>query len=207
MSKNKYYVVWKGRRTGIFTDWESCAAGVDGFPGAQFKAFATLQEAERALAGGYADYAGRPASSQKWLFAPHPPIADSYVVDAACSGSPGRLEWRGLHLASGEQVFHRGPFEHGTNNVGEFLAILDALVLLEKHRLSLPVYSDSGTAIAWVRRGKCNTNLQPDGPNAPLFDLVARLEGWLRLHPEGVGRLIRWDTRAWGENPADFNRK
>jgi ribonuclease HI len=202
----KFYVVWKGRSTGIFTDWDSCAARVSGFQGAQYKAFGTRLEAERAFAGEYAAYAGKPASSQKWLFAPHPPVLDSYVVDAACSGSTGKLEWQGVHLASGEAVFHQGPFENGTNNIGEFLAIFQALILLEKRKLSLPVYSDSGTAIAWVRRGRCNTDLAPDRDNSALFDLISEAERWLQKHPD-KNPVLKWDTEAWGENPADFNRK
>ncbi|MEW6092495.1 MAG: ribonuclease H family protein [Chloroflexota bacterium] len=206
MAKSKVYVVWKGRKTGIFADWEACKAQVSGFPGAQYKAFETRREAERALAGEYADYEGRPASSQKWLFAPNPPIAESIVVDAACSGGTGRLEWRGLRLADGEQVFRRGPYKNGTNNVGEFLAIVHALALLEEGGLSQPVYSDSETAIAWVRLGKCKTDLQPDGQNAALFALIARAEDWLARHP-AHNPVLKWDTEAWGEIPADFNRK
>jgi ribonuclease HI len=206
MGRKKYYVVWKGRKTGIFTDWEACAAQVSGFPGAQYKAFETPREAERAFSGKYATYLGKPASHQKWLFAPHPPIAESYVVDAACSGGTGRLEWRGVHLASGEEIFHQGPFAHGTNNVGESLAIVHALATLEEGGLSLPVYSDSGTAIAWVRRGSCNTDLEPDARNAPLFKLIARADEWLQQHPSRPA-VLKWDTGAWGENPADFNRK
>lgn len=206
MSKKKYYVVWKGRKRGIFADWETCSRQVSGYTGAEYKAFATRQEAERAFAGEYAAYAGKPASSQKWLFAPHPPIPESYVVDAACSGGTGRLEWRGVHLASGEELFRQGPFKKGTNNVGEFLAIVQALALLEQEGLSLPVYSDSETALTWVRLGRCNTDLQPEAGNAPLFDLIARANEWLQKHP-GKHNLLKWDTEAWGENPADFNRK
>jgi len=202
----KVYVVWKGRATGIFPDWPSCEAQVRGFPGAQFKAFATREEAERAFGGDYASHAGRPASSQKWLFSPNPPVAESYVVDAACSGRTGRLEWQGVHLSSGERVFHRGPYEHGTSNVGEFLAIVDALALLARKGLQLPVYSDSGTAIAWVRRDRCNTTLTPDQQNAALFALVEKAEAWL-AGQAGKPVVLKWDTKAWGENPADFNRK
>jgi ribonuclease HI len=205
-TKTKFYVVWKGRQTGIFTDWKTCEAQVKGFAGAQYKAFETRQEAERAFAGEYAACAGKPASSQRWLFAPHPPIADSYVVDAACSGVPGPVEWRGVHLASGKEIFHQGPFPNGTNNIGEFLAIVHALALLEREHLSLPVYSDSLTAIAWVEAGKCQTDLLPDEQNAPLFDLIARAEAWLAEHPRH-NPVLKWDTEAWGENPADFHRK
>jgi ribonuclease HI len=206
MKSVKYYVVWKGRKTGIYTTWESCAAQVSGFPDARYKAFSTRAEAERAFSGKYVNYSGKPATSQKWLLAPHPPLRDSYVVDAACSGSPGRLEWQGLHLASGKMLFHQGPFAHGTNNIGEFLAIVQALQLLEKKDLSLPVYSDSGTAIAWVRRNRCNTALKAEERNRELFTLIDRAEEWLQDHPHRA-EILKWDTRAWGENPADFNRK
>ncbi len=206
MGKEKFYVVWKGHQTGIFTDWKACEAQVKGFAGAQYKAFETRAEAERAFASEYAAYAGKPASGQKWLFAPNPPIAESYVVDAACSGIPGPVEWRGVHLASGRQVFHQGPLENGTNNIGEFLAIVHALALLEQQNLSLPVYSDSSTAIAWVEAGKCKTDLLRDEKNALLFDLIARAEAWLAKHPRH-NPVYKWDTQAWGEIPADFNRK
>ncbi len=206
MAKGKFYVVWKGRKTGIFADWEACKAQVSGFPGAQYKAFETRLEAERAFAGEYAAYEGKPASSQKWLFAPNPPIADSYAVDAACSGETGRLEWRGVSLADGKQILRKGPYKNGTNNVGEFLAIVHALALLEERGLSLPVYSDSETAITWVRLRKCNTDLKPDERNAALFALIARAEEWLSKHP-AHNPVHKWDTEAWGEIPADFNRK
>jgi ribonuclease HI len=204
--KARLYVVWKGRKTGIFTTWDDCTAQVSGFPGAQFKAFATRLEAERAFANEYAAYTGKPASSQKWLFAPHPPIAGSWVVDAACSGNPGRLEWRGVQLDNGKELFRLGPFENGTNNIGEFLAIVHALALLDQQQLALPVYSDSAVAIAWVRAGKCKTDLLPDEYNAPLFVLLARAETWLADHP-ARDLVYRWDTDPWGESPADFNRK
>lgn len=206
MKQQKYYVVWKGRQPGIYTDWEACAAQVTGFPGAQYKAFGTHPEAERAYAADYNDYSGKPSSSQKWLFASTPPEMESYVVDAACSGSPGRLEWRGIYLASGNQIFHAGPYARGTNNIGEFLAIVQALIYLEKNSLSLPVYSDSDTAISWVRHGRCNTKLKPDFRSRILFDLIRDAEDWLKEHPGG-GSILKWDTLAWGENPADFNRK
>ncbi len=206
MKKQKYYAVWKGRRRGIYLDWESCAAQVKGFPGAQYMTFGTREEAERALHGSYEEALDRPASNQKWLLAAQPPRPGSYVVDAACSGSPGRLEWRGVNLASGKVLFHEGPYQKGTNNIGEFLAVVQALQLLARQHLALPVYTDSATALAWVRRGKCRTSLKPERVNAPLFTLIARAEAWLQEHPPATP-LLKWDTNAWGEIPADFNRK
>jgi ribonuclease HI len=205
MSAQKFYVVWKGRKRGIFSSWAECEAQVKGFTGAQYKAFGTRAEAERAFVAGYTSYRGKPASSQKWLFAAHPPIIPSLCVDAACAGSPGRLEYRGVKTEAAEQLFHAGPFSDGTNNVGEFLAIAHALEWLEKQGFSWPVYSDSENAIAWIKARKCNTKLARLPSNRRLFELISRVEE--RLRTKGPNRVLKWDTRAWGENPADFGRK
>jgi len=206
--KSKFYVVWKGRKTGIFTTWEACAEQVKGFTGAEYKAFDSRAAAERAFQGDYSQYAGKPSSSGQWLFAPNPPVAESYCVDAACSGQQrmGRLEYRGVHTSTGKQIFHQGPFENGTNNIGEFLAIVHAQAWLAQKGIAAPVYSDSETAIAWVRAKKCNSDLLPDARNTPLFELIARAEAWLAGR-EATNPVLKWDTEAWGEIPADFNRK
>jgi ribonuclease HI len=204
--KSKFYVVWKGRKTGVFSSWEACADQVQGFTGAQYKSFTNRAAAERALRGVYAAHIGKPVSSGEWLFAPKPPVAESVVVDAACSGSPGRLEYRGLDLRSGKEIFRQGPYKNGTNNVGEFLAIVHALAMLEQQGSALPVYSDSETAIAWVKAKQCNTELTAGKMNAPLFELINRAEDWLAEHKK-TNPVLKWDTKAWGEIPADFNRK
>lgn len=212
--KSKFYVVWKGRKSGIFTTWEACADQVKGFTGAEYKAFASRAAAERAFQGDYNEYAGKPASSGQWLFAPEPPIAESYCVDAACSGSPGRLEYRGVYTSTGKEIFRQGPYENSTNNVGEFLALVHALAWLKQKGIAAPIYSDSETAIVWVKGKKCKTELVPDEQNAPLFELIARAESWLAESEATNGcqlrnhfPVLKWDTEAWGEIPADFNRK
>lgn len=204
--KPKYYVVWKGRKTGVFSSWEACAAQVQGFAGARYKSFSTRLAAEQAFQGKYTAHVGKADSSGQWLFAPNPPIAESWCVDAACSGSPGPLEYRGVDLQTGKQIFHQGPYQHGTNNVGEFLAIVQALMLLKKRRSALTVYSDSAVAIGWVKKKHCNTELALDGKNAALFDLITQAENWLSEHTYS-NPIKKWDTQAWGEIPADFNRK
>lgn len=202
----KWYVVWKGRRTGVFSSWEEVRPLVEGYPGAQFKAFPTREEAERALRAGYAAHAGKPATLGRWRTAPHPPLVPSVVVDAAASGPRGPVEYRGLRLDTGEVLFQRGPYPVGTVNIGEFLAIVHALAWLHQRGLGWPVYSDSRTAIRWVKQGRCRTRL-PRTPEAEVvFDLIARAERWLAEHPRH-NPVLKWDTRAWGEVPADFYRK
>ena len=204
--KQKYYVVWKGRRTGIFATWEECAAQVKGFTGARYKAFASRLEAEKALRSRPEKYTGKPVPIEERLIASQKPLLASYSVDAACSGVPGLLEYRGVFTRTGEEIFREGPFQNGTNNVGEFLAIVHALKWLKRQKLSEPVYSDSATAIKWVRRKVCNTALVPDKSNARLFKKIAQAEAWLREN-EVDNPLLKWDTGAWGEIPADFGRK
>jgi ribonuclease HI len=206
MAKQKFYVVWKGRVPGIYTSWAECERQVKGYPGAEYKSFGSRASAEAAFRGEYADYEGKPGTNQQWLFAMTKPILPSICVDAACSGSPGPLEYRGVLTETGEQIFRTGPFADGTNNVGEFLAIVYALGWLRDKRLDYPIYSDSVNAIGWVRKGKCNTKLARSATNKELFELIARAEQWLAEHSYS-NKILKWDTRAWGEIPADFGRK
>ena len=203
--RQKYYVVWKGRKTGIFHSWAECEAVVKGYPDAEYKAFDSRPEAERALAAGYAAHKGRPASSQKWLFAAEKPILPSIAVDAACSGSPGPLEFQGVETGTGKPIFKEGLFADGTNNVGEFLAIVEAMKWLDEHQHPWPVYSDSANAIGWVKARKCNTQLARLPSNRVLFERIAEAEKWLRFLTKR--KVLKWDTKAWGETPADYGRK
>ncbi|HLF72750.1 MAG TPA: ribonuclease H family protein [Anaerolineales bacterium] len=207
MPKQKCYVVWKGRRTGIFTSWAECEKQVKGFAGAEFKAFDTLKEAEAAYRSGYEAHKGKPASLGKWKEASIKPLLPSLCVDAACSGSPGKLEYRGVFTESADELFRVGPFPDGTNNVGEFLAIVHALTWMVKHETQLPVYSDSQNAISWVYTGKCRTQLQHTERNAPLFVMIHGAENWLAENELRDDAVLKWDTELWGEIPADFGRK
>ena len=205
MTKQKHYVVWKGRQPGIYTSWAECEAQVKGFTGAEYKSFPTREMAENAFRNAYDDYKGKSGSSQKWLFAPTKPVLPSICVDAACSGSPGPLEYRGVLTETGEEIFHAGPFQDGTNNVGEFLGIVLAMDWCINKKKELPIYSDSASAISWVRAGKCNTKLERLPSNRLLFDFIGRAEEALKTYP--AFKVLKWDTRAWGEIPADFGRK
>jgi ribonuclease HI len=201
-------VVWKGRRTGIFKTWEECSAQVNGFIGARYKAFTSLAEAEKAFQSGPARSASPEPSwrQERGVVSSQAPILESYSVDAACSGSPGPVEFRGVSTRTGREIFHEGPYEHGTNNVGEFLAIVHALKWLKRKKLSGPIYSDSATAIKWVRRKVCNTTLTPDTKNAKLFTLISQAESWLQENKVDIP-ILKWETSEWGEIPADYNRK
>ena len=130
----------------------------------------------------------------------------AWAVDAACSGNPGPVEYRGVELMSGRELFRVGPFEGGTNNLGEFLAIVHALALMDKMGVSYPIYSDSVSGMAWVRNKVIKTTLTENATNRPLFNLLRRAIHWLNTHGY-KSRIMKWDTPRWGEIPADFGRK
>jgi len=207
MARQKYYVVWKGRKTGIFTTWAECEKQVKGFVGAQFKAFESETEADAAYLAKYEDYIGKVSTSGRWREASIKPTLPSICVDAACSGAPGKLEYRGVNTETGEEIFHSGPYADGTNNIGEFLAIVHALTWQEKHNLHIPIYSDSENAISWVYTGQCRTKLKHTPKNAILFAIIKSAENWLAENELPEDKVIKWDTSMWGENPADFGRK
>lgn len=208
--KNKYYVVWRGRLTGIFDSWEECRKQTEGYEGAQYKGYPTLDLAEaahklnywQAIKQGVGDreegVGSRDISNSIQL--------PSLSVDAACSGNPGVMEYRGVDTATGREIFRMGPFEHATNNIGEFLALVHGLALLKQYNKTMPIYSDSVNAIAWVRAKKCRTKLARTEKNIPVFDLIARAERWLEDN-HFTTKIIKWDTPNWGEIPADFGRK
>ena len=132
--------------------------------------------------------------------------AEAWAVDAGCSGNPGPMEYQAVDLQTGAQVFHYGPV-HGTNNIGEFLAIVHALALMEQRGIhNKVVYSDSYNAILWVKKKQCKTKLVRNEQTENLFKMIARAENWLRTHTISTP-VIKWETAKWGEIPADFGRK
>jgi ribonuclease HI len=208
MGNQKFYVVWKGRKTGIFPSWEECSTQVTGFNGAEYKSFENRSAAEAAYRGTYEDYKGKhiPNMSAQTLIDIGQPVAESYCVDASCIGNPGVMEYHGVHTTSRQELFHQGPFENGTNNIGEFLALVHALALFKKRGWTCPLYTDSETAMLWVKKKKCKTKLQEDDKNGVIFELIARAVDWLKKN-EYETQILKWDTEAWGEIPADYGRK
>jgi len=133
-------------------------------------------------------------------------INNSIAVDAACSGNPGKMEYRGVYLRTGKEIFHFGPV-FGTNNIGEFLAIVHGLALLKQKGLNdMPIYSDSVNAQLWVRKKKCKTTLERNEKTEKLYQMIERAEAWLKNNTY-ANPIIKWPTDQWGEIPADFGRK
>ena len=206
--KAAYYVVWSGKTPGIYEAWKDCEAQVKGVKGAKYHGFASRPEAEQAYADGADKYIVRkPKDETHQLSAiSSQPILPALAVDAACSGNPGVMEFRGVIADTGTEIFHRGPFAEGTNNIGEFLAIVLGLAYLKQNKLPWALYSDSQTAIGWVRDKRCKTKIEWTMKNQDLFMMVRKAEMWLHDNTWTTA-IYKWDTKAWGEIPADFGRK
>jgi len=212
-TKNKYYTVWKGNKRGVYESWSECQKQIKDFNGALYKSFPTLEMATSALKGNPADFMKRSkteifdkSAAYQMDLGKNQIEWNSISVDAACSGNPGILEYRGVDTKSGIQLFHQGPFPQGTVNIGEFLGIIHALAFLKNQNSNIPIYTDSITALSWLRKKHINTKLERNATNEKLFQLVDRALLWLKKNTFS-NKVIKWDTKAWGEIPADFGRK
>lgn len=208
-TKSKYYVVWVGEKPGIYKSWEECKLQITGYPQAKYKSFKSESEAKSAFKESATEHIGAKKKSKKndrsnyW----HLIEKNSISVDAACSKNPGLMEYRGVITTTSEELFRMGPYEEGTNNVGEFLALVHALSFLKKmSKNDITIYSDSRTAMAWVRNKKTKTTLKRTEKNKVVFQLLDRAIKWLEKNKVET-KILKWDTENWGEIPADFGRK
>ncbi len=219
--QQKFYVVWLGHEPGVYTNWAQAKQQIDGYKGAKYKSFPTRAQAEAAYANSFHNYIKaasasvkpaqhlrpRPQASSRSNATSTPKIlSHSISVDAACSGNPGKMEYQGVTTSGKKQLFHRA-FKLGTNNIGEFLALVHALAFLAAQEMpDLPIYSDSQIAIGWVKKKKCKTTLARGPKTSNLFEYIDRAEAWLKAN-KVTNPIYKWDTKAWGEIPADFGRK
>lgn len=208
--KPKFYVVWKGRETGVFTSWDDCKAQTNGFDGAVFKSFGTRALAEEAFRNPSEQYVGKNKNintlSKEKLAQIGEPIEDAIAVDGAWNTTTGMVEYQGVYIKTGEVLFNIGPLEDGTNNIVEFLAIVHALALCKQWHWKVPIYSDSKIALGWIRDLQFRTNHPRSEKNKKLFEILERADKWLNNNTF-ENELLKWETKAWGENPADFGRK
>ena len=202
MSKKKFYVVWKGHNPGIYLSWDDCKNEINNFKGGLYKSFKELGEAKIAFSLGYNEY----KNSSKILNIVNGPDLNSISVDAASSGNPGIMEYQGVNTKTKKVLFKMGPFNNATNNVGEFLALVHGIAMLEKDSKLKIIYSDSITAISWVRKKRCQTKLSRNKQNEDVFILIERAILWLKQNKYSV-LVKKWETKLWGEIPADFGRK
>lgn len=229
--KGKFYTVWVGVEPGVYDSWSEAQLQVLNFPGARFKSFKTREEAIEAYRGDPQEHLGLIKSilgnprGESVLCAPRkvpeidgmrdytvfPDIRlDAIAVDGACSGNPGRMEYRAVRVADGSEVFHIGATKplFGTNNIAEYLAMIHIAALLAKAGdTTTPIYTDSKNTFAWLRKGKSHTSLEENAKTAPVLELLRRADAWLAANGPVRNPILKWKTDIWGEIPADFGRK
>ena len=212
MSKRpKTYVVWEGREPGIYETWEECKAQTHGVK-ARFKSYEDLdpKEARRLLEAGPPPTAPRTKTKTKtktkgdWHGIVDP---DAWAVDAATSGNPGPTEYKCVVVETGDVIFASKVYPLGTNNLGEFLAIVHAMAHMQKVGYYPPLYSDSKIAIGWIQKKAYKTTLPRTAETEELFRTLDRAVDWIRTHDLSPYTLRLWDTPRFGENPADYGRK
>jgi len=211
--KAKYYVIWDGAQSAIYTDWDVAQHKLKGIPRDHFKTFGSRVLAEKALLEGPANYVGKDFRktqdlSEAAIAKIGQPIELSLAVDAACNEMTGVMEYQGVWTFDTDQtLFRKGPYAGGTNNIGEFLALVHALALFAQKKdpkfATMPIYSDSKIAMKWIVAKKCRTKAQP---GREVADLIRRAELWLASN-SFQNPIIKWETKVWGEIPADFGRK
>lgn len=216
----KYYVVLKGRQPGVYDNLDDAMEQVDNFPGASFKSFNSPQEAAEAFRkaeirsdrddiGNLLLNSSRtniPSAGKPDYFSFPEIDLNAWAVDASCLGNPGTMEYRGVELMTGRELFRVGPFPKSTNNIGEFLAIVHAMALMLQKGENHTIYSDSVTGMAWVRNRKVKTQLTRSQENEKSFQMMERALSWLNSHSFRP-KILKWQTELWGEVPADFGRK
>ena len=202
MTRQKYYVVWKGNKPGIYQSWERCQNEIKNEKGALFKSFSDEAEAKKAYEQGYETY----KKTLDFIDISDGPELNSISVDAASSGNPGIMEYQGVDTNTKEVLFKMGPFNNATNNIGEFLALVHGIAILEKDLQKRIIYSDSVTAMSWVRKKRCQTKLKRNDENEEVFILIDRATKWLKENNYSA-TIKKWETKKWGEIPADFGRK
>lgn len=216
MAKQKYYVVWVGRKPGIYTSWADCQEQINKFDDARFKSYETKAAAELAYKEGWKKHwgSGKPAASTTGRFKPNSSHVEtseeidynSISVDVGTSGNPGPVEYKGVDTQTGEVIFSKGPVQKGTNNLGEFLAIVHGLAYLQKIGSNKTVYSDSVNALKWVKQKAVSSTLVRDESTKEIWDLVDRAVHWLKTNTY-TNKVLKWQTKQWGEIKADYGRK
>jgi ribonuclease HI len=137
---------------------------------------------------------------------PKPP-AVGLCVDAAWNPKKRAMEYRGVWLHDQTVAFEVGPLKSGSNNLGEFLAIVHGLRYLKSKGIDCPMHSDSRTAMKWLQKRHVRCSAAIQGNLTPkMYVRLTRALQWLNRNEPSIA-VVKWDTGLWGEIPADYGRK
>lgn len=197
----KYYVVWKGRETGIFTTWAQCKAQVDKFAGAQYKSFPLLSEAESAFGHKISTHSSVAKTPNKSTESKKTPLSQVQITemlfdvkiftDGASVPNPGEAG-AGIAVYENNKLTELwyGIYQTlGTNNTAELNALNQSFILATekiKKGYSVAIYCDSTYAIqsitkwaeGWSKKGWTKTsgeirNLDIIKPMYSLYQTIA----------------------------------
>lgn len=145
MPIKKFYGVRVGRNIGIFDTWKECQKSINGFSGAEFKSFLTLEETEKYIKNDNNIKDNNIKDNNiKYI---------KVYTDGACSnnGKPNAKAGIGVFFAEGDPRNYSGNFDgKQTNNIAEIKAIIKAYEILENEILEnkhVLIFSDSKYAI------------------------------------------------------------
>jgi ribonuclease HI len=130
------------------------------------------------------------------------------------------MEYRAVDLKTWNEVFRSPIYTMGTNNIGEFLAIYEAIRHIEQleksHKAHAPsssspnkyecIFSDSETAIAWMKSKKIKTTLKYTQETKELLTKLQDAVTRIKTHDFTIP-IRKRETEIRGEIPADFDRK
>ena len=199
----KFYVVWKWIVPWVYNSWKECEDNIKWYSNAKYKSFPTQRLAQKAYNEHYNKYIGNYSSKTKNLFTTNY-TRNSIVVDWACKNNTNwDMEFQCLNMETWEYIFQSKVYRGGTNNISEFLALYEAIKWKNENNFNWIIYSDSTIAISWIKRGVCNTDykkLKNNDLRKYILEALEYIQG--KTFP-----IYKWDTREWGENPADYGRK
>ncbi len=202
----QFYGVWVGRMPGIYDNWNDCKAQVDKFPKAKYSKLkaSNLKDAKIEFELGFENKAQVSSNNNEV----NKPIEGFLTVDGASNGLV--CEFQAVWYPTKEVAFASKQFDGGTNNIAEFLGLVSACKYLKDRNLPIQIYTDSVTALAWFRNKKANTTANTTGKaTEELSDLLVKAEKFLVTHDEFLkgSKILKWETKDWGEIPADYGRK
>lgn len=207
----QYYGVWIGRKPGVYDNWNDCKAQVDKFSGARYSKLKSTTKEEALLEfnkenNNTIDNSKETIkSTNNVVNTSNKPIENVLTVDGASNGL--NCEFQAVWYPSGEVAFKSKQYQGGTNNIAEFLGLVLAIKHLEKNNLPLSVYTDSVTAMAWLRDKKANTTAKTTGKATEELDkLINQAETYLKEKERKIN-IMKWETKSWGQIPADYGRK
>jgi len=202
MAAKKYYAIAVGRKPGIYGDWPTAQAQVQGYPGAKFKGFATRAEAQ-----GWLDHppATTPGAGKRRSSTAAPAKGDTspqegevtIYTDGGARYNPGPGGYGVVQIYQGDRQELSGGYRLTTNNRMELMGCIVALRELQPRDTAVTLYSDSsyvvngiskGWAKNWRKNGWIKSDKQPAiNPDlwAELLDLVEGLDitfKWVKGH-------------------------